>query len=35
MTPEEIALSIVGEMVTIRRGGSGKSMMDLKEVCPT
>ena len=29
-TPEEIALSIVGEMVTIRRGGSGKSMMELK-----
>ena len=35
MTPEEIALSIVGQMVTIRRGGSGKSMMDLKDVCPT
>ena len=31
-TPEEIALSIVGEMVSIRRGGSGKSMMDLKEL---
>ncbi|MDG1861312.1 MAG: XdhC family protein [SAR324 cluster bacterium] len=29
-TPEEIALSIVGEMVTIRRGGSGKSMMEFK-----
>ena len=29
-TPEEIALSIVGEMVTIRRGGSGQSMMELK-----
>ena len=29
-TPEEIALSIVGEMVTVRRGGSGKSMMELK-----
>lgn len=31
-TPEEIALSIVGEMVSIRRGGSGKSMMELKEI---
>ena len=29
-TPEEIALSIVGELVTIRHGGSGKSMMELK-----
>ena len=29
-TPEEIALSIVGEMVAVRRGGSGKSMMELK-----
>ena len=33
-TPEEIALSIVGEMVAIRRGGSGKSMMKLKQVFP-
>ena len=33
-TPEEIALSIVGEMVSIRRGGSGKSMMELKQVLP-
>jgi len=33
-TPEEIALSIVGEMVAIRRGGSGKSMMELKQVFP-
>ena len=33
-TPEEIALSIVGEMVSIRRGGSGKSMMELKQVFP-
>ena len=33
-TPEEIALSIVGEMVLIRRGGSGKSMMKLKQVFP-
>jgi len=27
-------LSIVGEMVAIRRGGSGKSMMELKQVFP-
>ena len=33
-TPEEIALSIIGEMVSIRRGGSGKSMMELKQVFP-
>ncbi len=33
-TQEEIALSIVGEMVAIRRGGSGKSMMKLKQVFP-
>jgi len=29
-TPEEIALSIVGEMVSIRRGGTGKSMTKSK-----
>jgi xanthine dehydrogenase accessory factor len=33
-TPEEIALSIVSEMVTIRRGGSGKPMMKIKKVSP-
>ncbi len=33
-TPEEIALSIIGEMVSIRRGGSGKSMMELRQVSP-
>ena len=31
-TPEEIALSIVAEMVSIRRGGSGSTMMDVKQV---
>tara|TARA_Y100001970_G_scaffold278190_1_gene383528 strand:- start:84 stop:884 length:801 start_codon:yes stop_codon:yes gene_type:complete len=30
-TPEEIALSIVGEIVTIRRGGTGKPMTELKK----
>ena len=33
-TPEEIALRIVSEMVTIRRGGSGKPMMKIKKVSP-
>ena len=33
-TPEEIALSIVSEMVTIRRGGSGKPMMNINKVSP-
>ncbi len=33
-SPEEIALSIVSEMVTIRRGGSGISLMNLKKVNP-
>ena len=33
-TPEEIALSIVSEMVTIRRGGSGKPMMKIKKISP-
>ena len=31
-TPEEIALSIISEMVSIRRGGSGSTMMDVKQV---
>lgn len=31
-TPEEIALSIVSEMVILRRGGTGKSMMELKKI---
>ena len=34
ITPEEIALSIVSEMGTIRRGGSGKPMMKIKKVSP-
>ena len=33
-TPEEIALSIISEMVTIRRGGSGKPMMKIKKLRP-
>ena len=33
-TPEEIALSIVCEMVSIRRGGSGKPIMEMKKVLP-
>ena len=33
-TPEEIVLSIVGEMVSIGRGGSGKLMMEMKQVFP-
>jgi xanthine dehydrogenase accessory factor len=31
-TPEEIALSIIAEMVSIRRGGTGSTMMDIKQV---
>ncbi|HEY6331202.1 MAG TPA: XdhC family protein [Blastocatellia bacterium] len=31
-TPEEIALSIVSEMVAVRRGGSGHPMMEVKAV---
>ncbi len=31
-TPEEIALSIIAEMVSIRRGGSGKKMMETRGV---
>ena len=34
ITPEEIALSIVSEMVIIRRGGSGKPMMKVKKASP-
>jgi len=30
-SPEEIALSIVGEIVSVRRGGTGKSMAELKK----
>ena len=33
-TPEEIALSIISEMVSIRRGGTGKPMMELRKVFP-
>ena len=29
-TPEEIALAIVGEIVTVRRGGSGKPLVEVK-----
>ena len=29
-TPEEIALSIVAQMLMIRRGGSGKTLMEIK-----
>ena len=31
-TPEEIALSIIAEMVSIRRGGTGSTMMEIKQV---
>ncbi|HYL98882.1 MAG TPA: XdhC family protein [Blastocatellia bacterium] len=31
-TPEEIALSIISEMVAVRRGGSGRPMMEVKAV---
>jgi xanthine dehydrogenase accessory factor len=31
-TPEEVALSIVSEMVQVRRGGSGRSMQDAKGI---
>ena len=34
ITPEEIALSIVSQMVIIRRGGSGKPMMKVKKASP-
>jgi xanthine dehydrogenase accessory factor len=30
-SPEEIALSIISEMVQLRRGGSGASLMELKQ----
>ncbi|MBG56385.1 MAG: XshC-Cox1-family protein [Deltaproteobacteria bacterium] len=33
-TPEEIALSIISEMVTVRRGGTAKPMMKIKEISP-
>src|SRR5215472_14444793 len=29
-TPEEIALSVIGQIVSLRRGGSGKAMKDIK-----
>ena len=29
-TPEEIALSVIGQIVSLRRGGSGKAMKDVK-----
>jgi xanthine dehydrogenase accessory factor len=31
-TPEEVALSIVSEMVLVRRGGSGRSMQEVKGI---
>jgi xanthine dehydrogenase accessory factor len=31
-TPEEIAVSIMGEVIRVRRGGSGRSMQELKRV---
>ena len=33
-TPEEIALSIISEMVTVRRGGTAKPMMKIKKISP-
>jgi xanthine dehydrogenase accessory factor len=33
-TPEEIALSIITEIVTVRRGGSGRPMMDVGGIEP-
>jgi xanthine dehydrogenase accessory factor len=31
-TPEEIALSIMSEIVLVRRGGSGRTMLEAKEI---
>jgi xanthine/CO dehydrogenase XdhC/CoxF family maturation factor len=31
-TPEEIALSIMSEIVLVRRGGSGRTMLEAKEM---
>jgi xanthine dehydrogenase accessory factor len=33
-TPEEIALSIMSEIVSARRGGSGRSMLEAKGIHP-
>ena len=32
LTPEEISLSILSEIVGVRRGGSGRSMMEAKGI---
>ncbi len=32
VSPEEIALSIISEMVIIRRGGSGQPMVKIKKI---
>jgi xanthine dehydrogenase accessory factor len=31
-TPEEIALSIMSEIVLVRRGGSGRPMLEIKRI---
>jgi xanthine dehydrogenase accessory factor len=31
-TPEEIALSIMSEIVLVRRGGSGRTMLEAKGI---
>jgi xanthine dehydrogenase accessory factor len=31
-SPEEIALSVMSQIVAVRRGGSGESLKELKEV---